>query len=167
MKKGIEFLFDKLDEDIDLHTQAGIQSLLGVFNMMVGSVDEALFCLEESQKIYKMEKKEVLSFVNRSRTAVVLMNMSKFSKSYDILNSCLKVTKESKNKNIRNLIDRILIDLGKLKFYQNEFDASLEFFINAMDIRVSKGDIEKINQVQHLIQVVDKKIKTEPESINE
>lgn len=154
MKKGINFLIDELDIEKDPIKKASIQSLLGVYNRLIESNEEAVFYLEKAAEQYIAAEKMALCMLTQIRLARAYFRSNQISKSEKTLNDCLKEALVSKNKNIKSLVDKIYINLGKMKFVQKQYSSSLELFLKAMDVSLSNGDLDKIENAKKIIEVV-------------
>jgi len=154
MTEGIEHLKDELEDTTDPLKRASILSLLGVFNRITEDYIGSVECLQEAYDIFKNEKKFLAAFVARLRLGVTLQWKKDFIKSEKIFLNCIEIARNSDDPALAGYEDFAIQHIAKCKFDQGFYNEALEYFTEAMELRIVKGDLELIKVTERAIEVV-------------
>ncbi len=154
MLQGIDLLKEQLDIEENILKRASMLSLLGVFNRIAQDFIGSEENLKEAYQIFKSEKKLVAAYVARLRLGVTYQWKQQFSKAEKIFLDCIEIARNSEEKEMVGYEDYALLHLGKCKFDQGFYNEALEYFTQAIELRIVKGDIELIKTTEKAIEVV-------------
>jgi tetratricopeptide (TPR) repeat protein len=154
MLMGIDHLKEELENEENQIKRASILSLLGVFSRISGDYIGSENFLKESYEIFKTEKKFLAAFVARLRLGVTYQWKEQYSKSEKIFLSCIDIARNSDDPALAGYEDFALQHLGKCKFDQGLINEALDYFTEAMELRIVKGDLELIKSTEKAIEVV-------------
>lgn len=152
MRQGVEFLEDRIAESIGKKEKLKLYSQLGFYQRLIGSYEESLQSFDEAthlvNELNENNNLDAQKDAIEIRRSVTLLWMKKISQAQSILTSLQK-----KHEGMRDskYLDFIYQHLGKLKFEQRQYQSALDLFLQAMEIRIGKGNIEFINSTEQAI----------------
>lgn len=151
MKKGIEYLKQQLSEEKDDLKRAALMSHLGVYCRILNDYANSEEFFIKAIELYREKDHEARAFAVRLRLAHTYHWKEQYTKSDEIFLKSLEKIKKSSDKNITKYKDYILQHFGKSKFDRQMYKDALNMFLEALELRLAKGDLDLIESTQMAI----------------
>lgn len=153
MKKGVDWLQDKLVEigPDDNKKAAVLLTHLGGFARIMGDYDLSEKCYLDAARAFEELKMSEQVFATKLRLAVTYQHKGNTTKSSEIYMKAIKMMKESKSQSVRSYLDFALQHYGKQKFEAKLYQEALDLFMEAMELRIIKGDLDLISSTEFAI----------------
>ena len=150
MKEGIDFIHSALMKESDELKKASMLSLIGVYSRIVGELTESESYLSEAIEIFKKHQKAKPLTYLRLRLATTLHWKEKYSSAEKIFLEII----QSQTPESKHYLDYACQHMGKCKFDQKLYKEALNYFMQALDLRLVKGDMELIRSTEMAIEKV-------------
>jgi tetratricopeptide (TPR) repeat protein len=150
MRKGLDWLQDKIVElaPEDTKKSAVLLSMIGGYARIMGDLDLSEKCYHDAIKAFEELKATEQVFAAKLRLAVTYQFQKKYSKSTEIFEKAIKIMRSSKSPAVRNYLDFALQHFGKQKFEQGFYAEAMDLFMEALEQRIVKGDLELISSTE-------------------
>ncbi|PIK16711.1 tetratricopeptide repeat protein [Halobacteriovorax sp. JY17] len=158
MHRGINFLKEAASEESEELIKAKIFSHIGFYSRIVFELNQSHDFYEQSIALYEKHKKKLSAFSVKIRLAVTYQWMGKFAKADSFFHHALEVCRSSNEKKVQKFEVTILEYYGKCKFEQHSISKAEELLTDALEIRIISGDLELINQAQHALTIVTRRL---------
>jgi tetratricopeptide (TPR) repeat protein len=159
MRKGVDYLKEKLEEEQDGGAaEAALRSQLAGYCRIMGDLELAKEHYQKAKDILKEAGKEQHIFAIQLRMAIVYQWDGRFKNADEIYSKSIEKSRRSSDKTIQKYLDFALQHYGKSKFEQGQFDSALDCFMEALELRLIKGDLTLIESTQKAIEVTRSKL---------
>lgn len=156
MRKGVEDLIVKINlEESDIKKSL-MKSKVGVYLCTLKDFNESEKYLSVAIEELENQKQEASALVAKIRLATTFHYNNTFGKCDKLLNLCLTQTQSSDDSKINCYKDFVLQHLGKSKMDQKHFGEAEELLLNALDLRILKGDIDLIESTKSALSLLNK-----------
>lgn len=171
MKKGLQFLHQKLKEETAEPKKASIHSLIGAYARIIGELETAENSCETAINFYAEKERPVHLMLAKVRLAAVMHFRKMYGKSEAIYKDVLSSIPGSADK--EKYKDHVHQSYGKLLVEMKMLSNAMEQFVQAFEIRLQRGDVNLIQSSQKAMDLtnalidaqegVQEKSSTEPE----
>jgi len=165
MRKGIEFLLNKKENESNQIKKAIIGSLTAVYARLVGEYDTSIKLLNECIVVFTSNGNAARALASKVRLATTLLWNEKFASADKIYKECHLEIKQSAEPSLKSQEDSVLYYLGKCKFEQKQYGLAVDLLVKALELRIIKGDIELIQSTEKSINIARKKLESTKVSV--
>lgn len=160
MRKGLDWLQDKVVElgPDDSKKAAVLLAQIGGYARIMGDFELSEKCYLDAIKAFEDLKASEQVFATKLRLAVTFQYQRKFSKSTEIYEKAIKIMRSSKSASVRNYLDFAIQHFGKQKFEQGFFSEALDYFMEAYELRIVKGDLDLVASTEFAINKTKEKL---------
>lgn len=156
MQKGLLWLqenFSKM-EDQKSPKAAATLSRIGTFARMLGDLEVAESSFQDSLVILEEKGRSDQALAVKLRLAIVHQFKGDYAKADNFYVNAIKVMKNSKDERINRFLDFALQHLAKSRFEQKFYREALDYSLEALEIRLIKGDMDLIQSTEQVISKV-------------
>lgn len=156
MQKGVELLKSKLGQQgLSELESAALMSQIGVYSRIVGDLDTSENMLINTLHIYQDQNKQTHVLHTQLRLATTLQWKGNFTKAEKYYNDITKrILAGGERSSLHKFLDFAYQHHGKCLFEKSMYKDALEKFMQAMELRVIKGDLNLIQSTEHALKVV-------------
>ena len=166
MEEGITYLLKGLEsKGLDNIKKAKMLSMISVYERILRKLDESEKHVEEAAYLFFDQKDKRSFIVAKIRQAHTLHWKGNFTRAEKILREFL--IKSSEDKILAEYKDFYYQHLGKCFFDQSMFSDARDYFLKALDIRLTKNSKELLDSTNFALKVVQQKIDPDPEECDE
>jgi tetratricopeptide (TPR) repeat protein len=160
MQKGLAWLENELLQERKSVSvkQAALLSQIGVYARILGDLDLAEKSFNDAIEVLEAQKRPDLILGVKLRLAIVYQFKGSYTKADNFYMNAIKVIRSSTDEKISKYLDFALQHLAKSRFEQKFYQESLNYFLEALEIRLIKGDIELIQSTEKAISKVREKM---------
>lgn len=160
MKKGLDWLQDKLVElgPDDNKKAAVLLSHIGGFARIMGDFDLSEKCYLDAARVFEELKMSEQVFATKLRLAVTYQYKGNHTKSSEIYSKAIQVIRSSKSQSVKAYLDFALQHYGKQKFEMKLYQDALDLFMETLELRIIKGDLELISSTEFAISKTREKL---------
>lgn len=162
MRKGLDWLQDKIVElgPDDTKKAAVLLSQIGGYARIMGDLDLSEKCYLDAIKAFEELKASEQLFAAKLRLAVTFQYQRKFSKSTEIYEKAIKIMRTSKSPAVRNYLDFALQHYAKQKFEQGFYSEAMDMFMETLELRIVKGDLDLVASTELAINKTKEKLES-------
>jgi len=157
MMSAMRYLVRKLERE-DLETRERIKhlGLIGSYARILHEFAIAEAAITEAIKLCDTQELVPNEVVNQIRLAHIYQWQGHYGESNRLFSTLLERTRTEPE--VFYLEDFVLQHTGKNYFDQEKYGAALEFFEDALKLRLDKGDRELIQSTKHAIQETKRRL---------
>ncbi|MCB0420293.1 MAG: hypothetical protein KDD61_04820 [Bdellovibrionales bacterium] len=152
MINGVNYLLDCLEKTKDPFHQAHLKSHIGVYQRILGHLDQSLENLESALHYFEKTEDDLKILVTKIRLAHTYQWLKSFQKADELLSSALELSQS--NIRFQSHIDFVLQHYGKLRFEQGLYQQAKEFFEKALYLRKNKNIDELTKSTEFALKIV-------------
>lgn len=163
MRQGLDFLIKKLDEensDLSEDQIAMLKMTIAGTARIMGDLEHAEQMLVDACSYYKESQNKPYFLAAQIRLAIIYQWQNKYSaaeeKYIQLLETVNKLLKDGPSYLVHK--ELIVFNLGRCAFEQKFYQVAMDWFLKCLDLRLSKGDVNAINQIQGLISQCQEKL---------
>ncbi|OIQ20739.1 MAG: hypothetical protein BM556_02010 [Bacteriovorax sp. MedPE-SWde] len=145
MRKGIDFILAKVDQEESRAVRASLHSLSGKYLRIVNQLDDSEGQLIHAFEDFRELELFVPAVIAKFRLGLTYLYQERFSKADDFLNKALESSLKSKDKHLIKLIDHVYFALGLSKLWQKNAEEAEKLFSECLELRIVKGDLALIS----------------------
>ena len=160
MQKGLAWLENELMTSKNQATpkEAALLSQIGVYARILGDLDLAEDSFNKAIEILECAGRPDHILGVKLRLAIVHQFRGAYTKADNFYHNAIKAIRSSKDERVSKYLDFALQHLGKSRFEQKLYQESLDYFLEALEIRLMKGDIELIGSTEKAIAKIREKL---------
>lgn len=152
MQQGILFLLKKMKNEelvaLDYYT---VKAMLGSFYRVLKKYDDSETHSREAMKGFFELKSYPNVLQARISLCKTILDKGELIKAEKALNEMLD---KINGNELDSVLDTIYFLLGRIYFLKKRVPKSLEYFLKALEIRLQKGDVKKIEQTNVAIKII-------------
>lgn len=151
MKKGVDFLFEKLSTLDDEKDIAIVHLLLGHFLRVLSQLEDSLSHFRVAYKYFHDNDDKNREIDIMYRMGVTYYFQDDFSKCDEMLQKVIRLSDKFPHASHDRILHHTYFYLGQSKKSQGVRDLSEEYFSKCLELRLMIGDVDLIKQCQDLI----------------
>jgi len=153
MKKGIGHLRKELENTSDTAEAAKIKTILGAYLRIFGELEESATLLLQTIEELRQFDLPVHRMAAELRLATTLTWQGQFSQAENSFNLAINQITLTTISSVKSQMDYALVYLGKCLFEQKKYSLAMDHFMQVLESRLIKGDIDQINAIQEIINI--------------
>ncbi|EQC52598.1 tetratricopeptide repeat protein [Bacteriovorax sp. DB6_IX] len=151
MLKGINFLFEKIDNESHEAKKAALHSLVGKYLRVVNKLEESEQQLGHAFEGFKAQGLKVPGVIAKFRLGLTYLYQEKYTRADDFLSKVLEICLRVNDEHLVKLCDHIYFTMGLSKMWQKNYTDADRLFNECLELRIVKGDIELIELTKKVI----------------
>lgn len=160
MQKGVAWLEGellKVRKNITVK-EIGLVSQIGNFARILGDLDLAEQSFNKAIEVLEEAERPDLIFGVKLRLANVQQFRGEYQEADKYYKDAIEIMRKSNDERITKYLDYALEHLAQSLYEQELYDKSLESYLETLEHRLIKGDMDLIQAVEHAIAKIRKKL---------